>query len=155
MHVSFHLAFSGCVPRSAIAGLCGSSVFSFLRDFHTFSWAFQVTQFKESACQCRRHTGPTPGSGEPLEEGMATTPVFLSGEWHAQRRLRGHSPRAHRPHRHTHFHGSKHIHVVVWLLPRVLTPGLSVKLKLCPHSTLRPCAVPPTSPGPLFSFLTL
>ena len=29
---------------------------------------------------------------DPLEEGMATTPVFLPGEFHGQRSLVGHSP---------------------------------------------------------------
>ena len=30
---------------------------------------------------------------DPLEKGMATTPVFLPGESHGQRRLEGYSPR--------------------------------------------------------------
>ena len=95
------------------------------------------------------------GQESPWRRAWQPSPVFLSGEWHAQRSLRGHSPPAHGSYGHTHFHGRKHIYVVVRLLPRVLTPGLSVKLKLCPHSTLRPCAVPSTSPGPLFSFPTV
>ena len=33
------------------------------------------------------------GRGDPLEEGMATTPVFLLGESHGQRSLVGYSPR--------------------------------------------------------------
>ena len=32
------------------------------------------------------------GWEDPLEKGMATTPVFLSGESHGQRNLAGHSP---------------------------------------------------------------
>ena len=32
------------------------------------------------------------GRESPLEKGMATTPVFLSGESHGQRNLAGHSP---------------------------------------------------------------
>ena len=32
------------------------------------------------------------GQEDPLEEGMATTPVFLPGESHAQRSLAGYSP---------------------------------------------------------------
>ena len=32
------------------------------------------------------------GQEDPLEEGMATTPVFLPGEPHGQRRLAGYSP---------------------------------------------------------------
>jgi len=29
---------------------------------------------------------------DPLEEGMATTPVFLPGEYHRQRSLEGYGP---------------------------------------------------------------
>ena len=32
------------------------------------------------------------GQEDPLEEGMATTPVFLPGESHGQRSLAGYSP---------------------------------------------------------------
>ena len=32
------------------------------------------------------------GQEDPLEEGMATTPVFLPGEFHGQRSLVGYSP---------------------------------------------------------------
>ena len=32
------------------------------------------------------------GGEDPLEEGMATTPVFLPGEFHGQRSLVGYSP---------------------------------------------------------------
>ena len=32
------------------------------------------------------------GQEDPLEEGMATTPVFLPGESHGQRSLVGYSP---------------------------------------------------------------
>ena len=33
---------------------------------------------------------------DPLEKGMATTPVFLPGESHGQRRLEGYSPWGHK-----------------------------------------------------------
>ena len=36
--------------------------------------------------------GSIPGSGEPLEEGMQPTPVFLPGESQGQRSLAGYSP---------------------------------------------------------------
>ena len=41
-----------------------------------------------------RDTGSIPGLGweDPLEEGMATTPVFLPGESHGQGSLVGYSP---------------------------------------------------------------
>ena len=35
------------------------------------------------------------GWEDPLEEGMATPPVFLPGESHGQRSLAGYSPRGH------------------------------------------------------------
>ena len=43
-----------------------------------------------------RDTGSIPGSGRSPEEGMATTPVFLSGESHGQSRLAGYSPWGHK-----------------------------------------------------------
>ena len=36
------------------------------------------------------------GGGDPLEEGMATTPVFLPGKSHGQRSLAGCSPWGHK-----------------------------------------------------------
>ena len=39
-----------------------------------------------------RDTGSIPGQGRSLEEEMATTPVFLPGEFHGQRSLAGCSP---------------------------------------------------------------
>ena len=38
------------------------------------------------------HLGSLPGSGRSLEEGMATTPIFLPGEPHGQCGLAGYSP---------------------------------------------------------------
>ena len=35
------------------------------------------------------------GQEDPLEKGMATTPVFLPGGFHGQRSLAGYSPRGH------------------------------------------------------------
>ena len=50
---------------------------------------------KEHACQCRgfqRHRfNPWVGK-DPLEKGVATTPVILPGESHGQRSLVGYSP---------------------------------------------------------------
>ena len=36
------------------------------------------------------------GQEDPLEKGMATTPVFLPGEFHGQKSLVGHSPWGHK-----------------------------------------------------------
>ena len=40
--------------------------------------------------------GSIPGWEDPLEEAVATTPGFLPGESHGQRRLVGYSPRGHK-----------------------------------------------------------
>ena len=61
------------------------------------------------------------GREDPLEESMATTPVFLPGESHGQRSLVGHSPRGHKEsdmterlsaHRHKHTHTPLHIYLL-------------------------------------------
>ena len=39
-----------------------------------------------------RDLGSIPGREDPVEEGVATTPVFLPGESHGQRSLAGCSP---------------------------------------------------------------
>ena len=36
--------------------------------------------------------GLIPSQEDPLEKGIATTPVFLTGEFHGQRSLVGYSP---------------------------------------------------------------
>ena len=46
---------------------------------------------KDSTCSVR-DLGSIPGSEDPLEEGMAPTPVFWPGESHGQRSLVGYSP---------------------------------------------------------------
>ena len=43
-----------------------------------------------------RSLGLIPESGDPLGKGMATTPVFLPGEFHGQRSLVGYSPWDHK-----------------------------------------------------------
>ena len=49
---------------------------------------------KEHACKCRtgKKGGLNPCWEDPLEEGMASTPVFLLGESRGKRSLAGHSP---------------------------------------------------------------
>ena len=42
--------------------------------------ASQMTQHKESTCQCKRHGFDPWVRKDPLEKGMAPTPVFLPGE---------------------------------------------------------------------------
>ena len=49
------------------------------------------TSGEEPTCQCRRHRFH-PWWEDPLEEGMATTPVLLPAESHGQRSLAGYSP---------------------------------------------------------------
>ena len=57
-----------------------------------FLWGFPGgLMVKESTCNSEDAggAGSIPGSGNPLEEGMATTPLFLPGESHGQRSLAG------------------------------------------------------------------
>ena len=56
------------------------------------------TSGKDLAYQCRRHENGIQSLGweDPLEEEMATTPVFLPGEPHGQRSLAGYSPWGHK-----------------------------------------------------------
>ena len=56
------------------------------------------TSGKDLAYQRRRHENGIQSLGweDPLEEEMATTPVFLPGEPHGQRSLAGYSPWGHK-----------------------------------------------------------
>ena len=65
--------FSGCVPRSDIAGSYCSSIFGFLRNLHTVLWASLVAQIVKNL-QCRRWSlipvlgrSPGEGNGYPLQ----------------------------------------------------------------------------------------
>ena len=50
---------------------------------------------KESACEAG-DLGSIPGREDPVEEGVATTPVFLPGESHGQGSLAGYSTPDHK-----------------------------------------------------------
>ena len=47
------------------------------------------SNIKEPACQNPGDLGSIPGWEDPLEKGMAPTPIFLPGEFHGQRSLGG------------------------------------------------------------------
>ena len=49
-----------------------------------------VSDGKESTCNVE-DLGAIPGLGNPLKEGMAPSPIFLPGESHGQKSLRGYS----------------------------------------------------------------
>ena len=56
------------------------------------TWASLVAQQERIRLQCRRH-GLDPWVRKiPLEEGMATTPLFLAGESHGERSLAAYGP---------------------------------------------------------------
>ena len=85
----FFWVFSGYMPSSGITGSYGSSIFSFLRNFHTIHSLGLSMWFKgkESTCQCRRH-GFSPWVGKiPWRRAWQTIPVLLPGESHGQRIL--------------------------------------------------------------------
>ena len=51
---------------------------------------------REPTCQCKRRRIWALGQEDALEKGMATTPVFLPGEFHGQNSLKGYSPWGHK-----------------------------------------------------------
>ena len=59
---------------------------------HNLTWAFLMAQMTKNPPAVQETWVPSLGQEDPLEEGMATTPVFLPGECHGQRSLVGYSP---------------------------------------------------------------
>ena len=57
-----------------------------------YSWASRVAQLVKHPLAIRETWVPSLGWEDPLEKGMATTPVFWPGEFHGQRSLAGYSP---------------------------------------------------------------
>ena len=57
------------------------------------SWASLVAQLVKNPSAMQETWAQFLGREDPLEKGMATTPVFLPGEVHGQRSLVGYSPR--------------------------------------------------------------
>ena len=67
-----------------------------------------------------RDTGQSLGQEDPLEEGMATPPVFLPGESYGQRNLAGYSPQGHKESDRT--LATQHKHIITFIkkaVPRV------------------------------------
>ena len=56
------------------------------------SWASLVAQLVKNPSAMQETWAQFLGREDPLEKGMATTPVFLPGEVHGQRSLVGYSP---------------------------------------------------------------
>ena len=55
-----------------------------------------MTQMVETLPAMLKTWVQSPGWEDLLEKGMATTPVFLPGEFHGQRSLAGYSPWGHK-----------------------------------------------------------
>ena len=55
-------------------------------------WDFPVAQMVKNLPAMQETRVQSLGQEDPLEKGMATTPVFLPGEFPGQRSLQGYSP---------------------------------------------------------------
>ena len=75
-------------------------------------WAFLGLNGKESACNAEDIWSL--GQEDPLEEEMATTPVFLPGKFHGQRSLAGYSPSGHKESNPTSTHRTKDTGNLSW-----------------------------------------
>ena len=59
-------------------------------------WVSLVAQMVKNLPEIQKTQVQSLGQEDPLEKGMATTPVFLPGEFHGQKSLVGHSPWGHK-----------------------------------------------------------
>ena len=66
---------------------------AFVANFTSFvNWVSLVAQMVKNLPAVQEIRVSSLGQEDPLEKGMATTPVFLPGELHGQRSLVGYSP---------------------------------------------------------------
>ena len=66
---------------------------------------------EEFACNAETQV-QSQGKEDPLEKGMATTPIFLPGEFHARRSLPGYRPWGHKESDTTEQLTHKHAHLI-------------------------------------------
>ena len=59
-------------------------------------WTYLVAQMVKNLLATRETQVRSLGREDPLEEGMATVPVFLPGEFHGESSLAGYSPWGHK-----------------------------------------------------------
>ena len=59
-------------------------------------WTYLVAQMVKNLLAMRETQVRSLGQEDPLEEGMATVPVFLPGEFHGESSLAGYSPWGHK-----------------------------------------------------------
>ena len=69
---------------------------SIIKNIQEYIWASLVAQMVKNLPAMQKTQIRSPGREDPLDKEMATTPVFLPGEFHGQRSLVGYSPRGHR-----------------------------------------------------------
>ena len=60
------------------------------------TWSSLVAQTVKNPPAMQETWVPSLGWEDPLDKGMATTPVFWPGEFHGQRSLMGYSPLGHK-----------------------------------------------------------
>ena len=75
-----------------ILNISSNNVISYIMIMAKVHWAFLVAQTVKNTPAMQETQVWSLGQGDPLEEEMAHTPVFLPGEFHGQRSLGGYSP---------------------------------------------------------------
>ena len=88
-----HLFFIEIYLMYSVSGIAQSdSVMHTHTHIYMYTWASLVAQTVKNLPAVQETQVQSVGSEDPLEKGMATTLVFLPGQFHEQRSLVGYSP---------------------------------------------------------------